>query len=208
MPAPRRRLGRLYEKVPWQSSRLLRSSGRENECWCLSPWYDKWIPHSLYSPNWWKLLAAPTSLYDPVPQTDLARTPRQERGPLLQPSRKEKDQVHPNRRSQLKIGEDLGTPTLPPFPCDPKKVENLLDNWVRDRDITLPEVHHLSSCEEQEDSMHCPTMKRGHILEHCIPFRKVFDEKQSMREVSLQQVVLSHLPQKRGSQLSLEGDHH
>lgn len=43
----------------------------------------------------------------------------------------------------------------PPFPDDPKKAMTLLDKWVRDKVVTLPEAHRVPSCKDQEE-MYCP----------------------------------------------------
>lgn len=89
--------------------------------------------------------------YYPVLPVDLARTPHHERGPLLQPSRKENAPDYWNKKKSTQDRrEPTEFPTLPPFPYDPKKVATLLDKWVKGRDIPLPEVRRLLTRKDQE----------------------------------------------------------
>lgn len=64
---------------------------------------------------------------------------------------------------------------LPPFPYGLRKVIILMDKWVKNRSVSLPEVQSFHPCEDQENPMYCPYHeKKGHTLE--LSFRKVFNK--------------------------------
>lgn len=75
-----------------------------------------------------------------------------------------------------------------PSPTTLKKAMTLLGKWVSNRVITLPEVYHLPSHEDQENLMYFRYhRKRGHTLKQCVPFRKIFDEEHRSEEVLFQE---------------------
>lgn len=78
-------------------------------------------------------------------------------------------------------------PILPPFPCGIKKALALLNQWVKGKAITLPHVDQLPSEEDWQGLNFCPYhRKRGHNLEQCVVFHKIFDQKLEAGQILFQ----------------------
>lgn len=75
-------------------------------------------------------------------------------------------------------------PILPPFSCGIKKATTLLEQCVEESIVFLSHVDHLPSHVEQRDVKYCPFhRRRGHALEKCVLFRKIFVR--SSRQVNI-----------------------
>lgn len=75
-------------------------------------------------------------------------------------------------------------PALPPFTCDLKKAIVLLDQWAKDRVITLLEVDYHPSTKDQNDETYCSYHLRiGYSLEYNTALKQIFDEKHKAGEV-------------------------
>lgn len=78
-------------------------------------------------------------------------------------------------------------PVLPTFPYGNKKAVALLNQWVKDETVTLPRMDQLPSEEDQQEPDFCPYhRRRGHNLEQCVVFRKIFDQKLEAGEILFQ----------------------
>lgn len=81
-------------------------------------------------------------------------------------------------------------PMMSPFPCCLKKALVLLEEWVPNYSIFLPRMRYLPPHEDQRNLMYCPYLqKRGHNLEQCIPFRRIFNNKQDKKVMSRGYIV-------------------
>lgn len=78
-------------------------------------------------------------------------------------------------------------PPLPPLPCHAKKAAALLKQWVKDSIVQLSPVSSAPTPAEETDPNFCLCHRRkGHTLEQCFVFRKIFDKKLEDREIILQ----------------------
>lgn len=63
----------------------------------------------------------------------------------------------------------------------------MLEQWIIDEVISLPHVDQLPSEEGQRNTNYCPYhRKKGHNLEQCVVFRKIFDRKLEAGEILFQ----------------------
>lgn len=72
------------------------------------------------------------------------------------------------------------------FPCEIKKAAALLEKWINDNAICLPEVELLHSVADQKVRGTACTIKKKkkyHTLEQYFTYGSIFDEKHKTREI-------------------------
>lgn len=77
-------------------------------------------------------------------------------------------------------------PPLPPLPCSAKKAVALLKQWVNDPIVQLPLVSQAPTQIDERNPNFCPYhCRRGHTLDQCVMFRRIFDKKLEDGEIIL-----------------------
>lgn len=109
-----------------------------------------------------------------------------EDGQGTRPPRPKKPSFRQGYRNDNKLGKK-SYPILPSFPCGIKKALALLNQWIKNEAIVLPHVDQPPSEEDQQGSNFYPYhRKKGHSLEQCVVFRKIFDQKLEAGEILFQ----------------------
>lgn len=73
--------------------------------------------------------------------------------------------------------ETRGYPVLPPFPHGVEKAIAIIEQWVKDHNSRMLKAEFVPSVAYQKDARYYPYHEsRGHMVEQCFIFRRIFDE--------------------------------